>query len=165
MRLSARGSAARASFPFTRTAPCARIFDIFDQTFAVTLVLRAISVLVAVAGVTLSLLILAAEREREIGVLRAIGASRAQVIGLFLREAALIGLVASAVGIASGASLAMVLTWVVNKAFFGWTIQLSYPLPTLLATPLWIVPAAVLAALLPAWKAARVPPARAIRFE
>jgi putative ABC transport system permease protein len=143
----------------------ARIFEIFDQTFAVTLVLRAISVLVAAAGVTLSLLILAAEREREIGVLRAIGASRGQVVGLFLREAALIGFIASAVGIASGACLAMVLTWVINKAFFGWTIRLGYPLDTLLATPLWIIPVAILAALLPAWRAACVPPARAVRFE
>lgn len=143
----------------------ARVFDIFEQTFAVTLVLRAIAVLVATAGVTLSLLILAAEREREIGVLRAIGASRGQVVGLFLREAGLIGLVACAVGVASGACLAMVLTWVVNKAFFGWTIQLSYPAGALLATPLWIVPAALLAALPPAWRAACVPPARAVRFE
>jgi putative ABC transport system permease protein len=150
---------------YSNRALRAKIFDIFDQTFAVTLVLRAISVLVAAAGVTLSLLILAAEREREIGVLRTIGASRAQVVGLFLHEAGLIGLVASIVGLASGACLAMVLTWVVNKAFFGWTIQLSYPPGTLLATPLWIIPVAVLAALLPAWRAACQPPARAVRFE
>ncbi|MDD5199168.1 MAG: FtsX-like permease family protein [Terrimicrobiaceae bacterium] len=142
-----------------------RIFDIFDQTFAVTLVLRAISVVVAAAGVTLALLILAAEREREIGVLRAIGASRGQVVGLFLREAGLIGLLASALGVASGCCLAMVLTWVVNKAFFGWTIQLSYPAGVLLSTPLWIVPVAVVAAILPAWRAACVPPAAAVRFE
>lgn len=150
---------------FSNRALRAKIFDIFDQTFAVTLVLRAISVLVAVAGVALSLLILAAEREREIGVLRAIGASRAQVAGLFLREAGLIGLVASVVGIASGACLSMVLTWVVNKAFFGWTIQLSYPAGALLATPLWIIPVAVLAALWPAWQAASKRPATAVRFE
>jgi putative ABC transport system permease protein len=142
-----------------------KVFEIFDQTFAVTLVLRAISVLVAAAGVTLSLLILGAERERETGVLRAIGASRSQVVSLFLHEAGLIGLISSLVGVASGASLAMVLTWVVNKAFFGWTIQLSYPAGTLLATPLWIVPVALLAALLPAWQSASRRPARAIRFE
>lgn len=143
----------------------AKIFDIFDQTFAVTLVLRAISVLVAAVGVTLSLLILAAEREREIGVMRAIGASRFQVVKLFLHEAALIGFIASIVGIASGACLAMVLTWVVNKAFFGWTIQLDYPMDSLLATPLWIGPVAIVAALIPAWQAARKPPAAAVRFE
>jgi len=150
---------------YSNRALRARIFDIFNQTFAVTLVLRAISILVAAAGVMLALLILAAEREREIGVLRAIGASRGQVVGIFLREAGLIGLIASGVGVASGACLAMVLTWIVNKAYFGWTIQLSYPAEILLSTPLWIVPVAMLAALLPAWRAACVPPAAAVRFE
>jgi putative ABC transport system permease protein len=169
---AALGDAFRAKFGaqgefsiYSNRALRTRIFDIFDQTFAVTLVLRAISILVAAAGVLLALLILAAEREREIGVLRAVGASRRQVVGIFLREAGLIGLIASGVGVASGACLAMVLTWVVNKAFFGWTIQLSYPAAVLLATPLWIVPVAMLAALLPAWRAACVPPAAAVRFE
>jgi putative ABC transport system permease protein len=161
----ARYGAAGAFSIFSNAALRARVFDIFDQTFAVTIVLRAIAVVVAVAGVTLSLLILVAEREREIGVLRSIGASRGQIAGLFLREAALIGLLASVVGVASGSCLAMMLTWVINKAFFGWTIRLDYPIDALLATPLWILPAALLAALLPAWRAAHVAPARAVRFE
>ena len=46
-----------------------------------------------------------------------------------------------------------------------YAIQLSYPRDALLATPLWIVLVAVLAALPPAWRAARVPPAHAVRFE
>ncbi len=169
---NALGDAFRARFAregqfsiYLNAALRARIFEIFDQTFAITLVLRAIAVGVAAAGVLLALLILAAEREREIGTLRAIGASRWQVVGLFLREAALIGLIASGIGVASGACLAVVLTWVVNKAYFGWTIELSYPLGLLAATPLWIVPVAVVAALLPAWKAARTAPAMALRFE
>ena len=142
-----------------------RVFQIFDQTFAVTSALRAIAVFVAITGILFSLSVLVMEREREIGVLRAIGASRPQVLGIFLGETALIGLTSSLLGVISGAVLAMILTWVVNKAFFGWTIALSYPLSTLAATPLWIIPAAVLAALIPAWRAARVAPASAVRFE
>jgi putative ABC transport system permease protein len=142
-----------------------RVLSIFDQTFAVTLVLRAISIAVAIVGVLLSLLILSAERAREIGVLRSIGASRWQIANLFLQEAALLGLAASALGVLSGCCLAMVLTWVVNKAWFGWTIHLAYPAGQLLCTPLWIVPVAIVAALWPAWRAACVAPARAVRFE
>ena len=143
----------------------ARIFEIFDQTFAVTLVLRSIAVAVAAIGVMLALLILAAEREREIGVLRAIGASRGQIVMMFLREAALIGAIASAVGVISGICLAMVLTWVVNKAWFGWTIDLGFPVGLLLSTPLWIIPVAVVAAVLPALRAAKISPATSLRFE
>ncbi|HRJ70814.1 MAG TPA: FtsX-like permease family protein, partial [Terrimicrobiaceae bacterium] len=142
-----------------------RVFQIFNQTFAVTAALRVIAIFVAVAGVLFALSVLVIEREREIGVLRAIGASRLQVLRVFLGEALIIGLSASLSGVACGAVLAMVLTWVVNKAFFGWTIALSYPFLTLAATPLWLIPAALIAALFPAWKAANVRPARAVRFE
>ena len=142
-----------------------RVFDIFDETFAVTSVLRSIAIVVAVVGVLFSLSALVIEREREIGVLRAVGASRPQVLGVFLAEAVLIALTAALSGLASGGALAVVLTWVINKAFFGWTIDLNYPTLPLAATPLWIIGAALLAALIPAWRAARIAPARAVRFE
>ena len=142
-----------------------RIMNIFDQTFAVTSVLRAIAVFVAVAGVVLSLTTLIIEREREIGVLCSQGASSGQIKALVFTEAGLIGLFASVVGIACGAAMAMVLTWVINKAFFGWTIELRYPLDVLLGTPLWIIPAAIAAAWLPALRASRIPPSQALRFE
>jgi len=142
-----------------------RVMEIFDQTFAVTSVLRAIAVVVAIAGVLLSLTTLVVEREREIGILRSQGASCAQVRGLFLSEAAMIGFLSAVIGILCGASMAMVLTWVINKAFFGWTIELRYPLGILLSTPLWIIPAALFAAWLPARRASHIPPARALRFE
>jgi putative ABC transport system permease protein len=142
-----------------------RVLEIFDQTFAVTSVLRTIAVVVAIAGVLLSLTTLVLEREREIGVLRSQGASRAQIQCLVLSEAAMIGLLASLIGVACGASMAMILTWVINKAFFGWTIELRYPIDVLLTTPLWIIPAAVFAAWIPSRRASRIPPARAIRCD
>ncbi|MFZ4598190.1 MAG: FtsX-like permease family protein [Terrimicrobiaceae bacterium] len=150
---------------YTNSGLRSRVMEIFDQTFAVTSVLRGISVVVAIAGVFLSLTTLVIEREREIGVLRSIGASSGQVRALVFVEAGMIGLLASLVGVACGAGMAMILTWVINKAFFGWTIDLRYPLDVLASTPLWLVPAALAAAWLPALRAARIPPAQAIRFE
>ena len=98
-------------------------------------------------------------------MLRAVGASRGQVRGQLLCEAALLGMVASGLGIAAGMCLAMVLTWVVNKAFFGWTIELQWPWAMMAATPVWIVAASMLAALGPAWQAGRVELAGALREE
>ena len=143
----------------------ARILAIFEQTFAVTYVLRVVAVIVAIAGIFLSVTTLVAERERETGVLRAIGASRAQIAGMFMAEAAMIGTVASALGLAAGSVLAMVLTWIVNPAFFGWTISLQFPWSALAAIPLWIIPAALLAAWHPARRAAQTQAAQAIREE
>ncbi len=142
-----------------------RVFEIFDQTFRITYVLRAIAVVVAVVGIFLGLTTLVAEREREIGVLRAIGASVAQIRGLVLIESGLIGAVASALGVAAGIVLAFVLTFVINKAFFGWTIQLTFPWLSIFAAPLWIIPAALLAGWIPAVRASRVPISSAVRNE
>ncbi len=142
-----------------------RIFRIFDQTFAVTYVLRTIALTVAVVGTFLSVSALVTERQRETGVLRSVGASRGQVARLFITEAGMIGLVASVLGILSGGTLALVLTWVVNPAFFGWTIHLHIPWFSLAAMPLWMVAATVIAAWLPAYRASTFPIAEAIREE
>jgi putative ABC transport system permease protein len=108
---------------------------------------------------------LAAEREREIGILRAIGASRTQVRRALVLEAGMMATVASFLGLLAGLILAMALTWVVNPAFFGWTITLHFPIPTLLTTPLWIIPVALLSAWLPAFRATRSQIAQTLREE
>ena len=62
--------------------------------------------------------------------------------GIVLVESALIGALASLLGIVSGLVLSLVLTYVINKAFFGWTIQFSVPWLVVLSTPVWILLAA-----------------------
>jgi putative ABC transport system permease protein len=130
-----------------------RIFAIFDQTFAVTHVLRGIAVLVALVGISLAVGILVMERSREIAMLRAIGASRLQVQGIFMGEAAMVAGVALGLGLASGTCLSIVLTQVVNPAFFGWSIALRFPWGSLALVPVWIVLAALAAAWIPVSRA------------
>ena len=142
-----------------------RILAIFDQTFAVTAILRSIAVAVAVGGVLLTLGILVLERTRDLGVLRAMGASRAQVSRLMFVEAGFLGLVASAVGLLSGIGLALVLTFVINRVFFGWTIDLSFPWWELATLPFWMTATALVAGVFPALRASEVPPAAALRME
>ena len=142
-----------------------RILEIFNQTFAVTAVLKTISIVVAVGGVMLTLGILVLERTRDLGVLKAMGASRTQIARVVLVEAALIGLISSLIGIVSGAGLALVLTWVINKAFFGWSIDLAYPWTEMAILPLWMIASALAAGFIPATRAAKIYPATALRME
>ena len=150
---------------FSNHAIRERVFEIFAQTFRITGVLRGIAVVVAVIGIFLTLTTLVTERAREIGVMRAIGASRAQVQGMVLVESALIGLLAGFLGVTAGLALSVVLTYVINKAFFGWTIQFAVPWASVLITPVWIVAAAIVAGWLPAIRAGRVPIASSVRSE
>jgi putative ABC transport system permease protein len=142
-----------------------RIISIFNQTFAVTAVLRSIAIAVAVGGVVLTLGILVVERGRDLAVLRSIGASRHQIAGMMLVEAGFLGLVASIVGLISGTALALVLTFVINRAFFGWTIDLAFPWGEMASLPLWMVGTALVAGLVPALRAVQVAPAVALRAE
>ena len=136
---------------------------IFEQTFAVTYALRLVAVLVAVIGIVLNLTVLVKERGRELAVIRSLGARRRQVLGMVLAEAALLGLVAVMLGLGTGCALAVVLTEVINKAFFGWTIPLQLPWDQLALIPISLVPVSALGGLWPAWRAANAPIISAIR--
>ncbi len=142
-----------------------RILRVFDQTFAVTHVLRTVAVIVAIAGVFLTMTTMVVERRRELALMRALGATQGWVGGLVLTEAGLLGLLAALLGIEAGIPLAMVLTWVVNPAFFGWTIQLHIPWSVLAWTPVWILAAALAAAWWPARLAQREEIAEALHEE
>lgn len=142
-----------------------RAFEVFDQTFAVTYVLRAIAVIVAVAGIFLSFTTLIIERSRLFGIMRAVGTSKGEIRGILIRESILVGVAASALGLLSGTLLSFILTGVVNRAFFGWTIRLHWPWMVLASTPLWIIAAAIVAVLLPARRAAQLPLAETLRSE
>lgn len=102
-----------------------RILFIFDQTFQITYALHAIAILVAVLGVISTLTALILQRGREIGVLRAVGAMRRQVRKMVLVESGLLGLIGALLGSVCGLFLALLLTYVINKQFFGWTIRFT----------------------------------------
>jgi putative ABC transport system permease protein len=142
-----------------------RILRVFDQTFAVTHVLRTVAMIVAIAGVFLTMTTLVTERRRELALMRALGATPRWVSGLVLAEAGLLGLLAALLGVEAGVPLAMVLTWVVNPAFFGWTIHLDIPWAALAWTPVWILAAALIAAWWPARLAQREEIAEALHEE
>ena len=65
------------------------------------------------------------------------------------------GVAALLLGVATGGVLSIVLTEVINKAFFGWTIPLQIPWAQILVTPIWLLIAAAAAGYLPANQASR----------
>jgi putative ABC transport system permease protein len=133
------------------------VLNIFDQTFAITRILQVMCLLVAACGIMLTLLILARERISELALYRALGASRAQIFSIFLGKGAFMGALGMALGGVGGVILAAVLIFVVNRAYFGWTVQVSWPVGALLGQAATILAAAIGASLYPAFRAARVP--------
>jgi putative ABC transport system permease protein len=130
---------------------------IFEQTFAITTLLRHLSLLIAVCGVTLSLVVLARERTAELALYRALGAERGQILRVYLGKGLGMGISGVLLGTLAGFAFALVLIYVVNRAFFGWTIAVYWPLGVIGRQNLVILAAAALASLYPAWLASRTP--------
>jgi putative ABC transport system permease protein len=135
----------------------ADVLAIFEQTFAVTRLLQAMSLLVAACGVTLTLLVLARERSAEVALYRALGATRGQVFRVFVGRGLGIALAGLTLGAAGGAGLALVLVKLINPAWFGWSIALHAPWRTLAGQALVLVAAALAASLYPAARASGTP--------
>jgi putative ABC transport system permease protein len=133
------------------------VLDIFDQTFAVVRLLQLMSLLIAACGITLTLLILARERVSELALYRALGAERRQVFRVFVAKGAGIAVVSSVLGVLGGTALALILILLINRAYFGWTIQLSVPWIDLAASLLLIFAAAFAASIYPSLRASRTP--------
>ncbi len=131
----------------------------------ITYALEVISIIVAVIGIAGALLALVVDRKREFGLLRFLGAATSQIRKLILVEAGLIGVLASAVGLALGLALSVILIYVINKQSFGWTIQFHWPVAVVAGSIAGILAATILAGLYPASIAVRLNPIEVVHEE
>ena len=139
-----------------------RILDTFNKItaafFIAMIALSSVGLMVGGVGVVAIMMISVTERTREIGVRKALGATRREIMFQFLVEAATLTLVGCLAGMAVGGMIA-------------WAIRSFTPIPA--AVPLLSVIAAVAASILtgvlfglyPARKAARMDPVEALRYE
>jgi putative ABC transport system permease protein len=139
-----------------------KLLDSWNQVtgmfFLVMLVLSSIGLMVGGVGVVAIMMISVTERTREIGVRKALGATRRAILWQFLVEASTLTLVGGAIGMVAGGLLAFLVSRIT-------------PIPA--NVPLWSIVAALLASavtgigfgLYPASKAAKLDPIEALRYE
>ncbi|MCB1056742.1 MAG: ABC transporter permease [Acidobacteria bacterium] len=139
--------------------------EIFDRTFLITGVLRLLAGGVAFLGVLGALMTLQLDRARELAVLRANGLTPRQVWRLVTAQTGLMGLAAGLLSIPTGLLMAVIMTYVVNRRSFGWTVDLQLTPSVPLEALGLALAAALLAGIYPAWRMARTPPALALREE
>jgi len=106
--------------------------------------------------------ILVAQRTRETALLRAIGAGRRQVLVATILEAALVGLIASLLGLALGVVLATGLKAAVGRLFTVEPGVPSLPAAAIVTALVVGVGVTVLSAVVPAWRSSKVPPVAAM---
>jgi putative ABC transport system permease protein len=107
--------------------------------------------------------IIVAQRTRELALMRAVGASRRQVVGSVLLEAVAIGLVASVLGLAAGIGVGALLAWLFSSFSELSLAGLGVPPAAVLASFGVGLVVTVVAAAIPALRASRVPPVAALQ--
>jgi putative ABC transport system permease protein len=139
-----------------------KLLDSWNQVsgmfFLVMIALSSIGLMVGGVGVVAIMMISVTERTREIGVRKALGATRREILWQFLVEAATLTLVGGAAGMIAGGGIA-------------WLVSVVTPIPAYV--PAWSIAAALGASALtgvgfglyPANRAARLDPVDALRYE
>ena len=138
---------------------------VFDRTFAITIALQILAVIVAFIGILSTLMSLQLERTREIGILRSNGMTRRQLWRLSLYETGLIGSSAGLLALPTGLALAAILIYIINLRSFGWSMEMQLAPSEFVQAFLVALTAALLAGVYPAWRMSRIAPATAIRNE
>ncbi|HWH75927.1 MAG TPA: FtsX-like permease family protein, partial [Candidatus Binatus sp.] len=143
----------------------AAVVRIMEQSFVVNYAVEIVAVVVAIFSVINTLLASILDRTREIGVLRAIGATQAQVRGIVVLEAAWMGLIGGLLGLFAGSIMAYHHVVYNTKLLTGWTFQFYYPYGIAALSIVATVALCCAAGFGPAKQAASTPIVTAIGYE
>lgn len=142
--------------------------DAFRQIFSVLgtilLVFGLVALFVGAFIIYNTFSIIVAQRTRELALLRAMGASRRQVLGSVVSESVIVGVVSSALGLVFGIVLAYGFTALLAALGAGSDdSSLTLPPAAFISSFLIGLLVTVVSGFFPAWRAARVPPVAAMR--
>ena len=133
------------------------------QSVSTTLI-RAVVMVVVVLGIASVLVVSVVQKRREIGILRAMGTTRGQVLRVFLLQGAIVGALGSVLGIALAFALIAAFTTFVRGSDGLPLFVISLEMKLALQVAALATVFGVLAAVAPARRAAQLDPAQAIRM-
>jgi putative ABC transport system permease protein len=138
--------------------------SLMEQAFRMFDVVALISILVGSLGVVNTLTMSVIERTQEIGMLRAIGTSRGQIIRMVLAESGLMGVIGGVLGLATGIILARIL-FIGMNTMSGYQLTFTIPPEGIAISVVMALIVSQIAAISPARRAAKTEILEAIHYE
>ena len=133
-----------------------------NQTISNNLI-RGFVVAIVALGISSVLVVSVVQKQREIGILRAMGASRRDIMGVFLLQGALMGLIGSALGAGLAYGLLVLFSHIFKSPDGSAMYSAELDLALVLAASVLACAIGLLSAFMPARRAARMDPVQAIR--
>lgn len=155
----------RNAFVYTHEEFKQWVSRLIDQFFSLMYLQMAVAVFVASLGLMNTMIISVDERKRELGIFRAVGGLRRQVVKMVLLEAVAISLIGLAAGTISGVLNAYFLVNTAAKVVAGFTLRFYFPVSIVFAAIPMVIVIAIFSAWLPAIRAARLNVVEAIGCE
>lgn len=132
--------------------------DIINQIAVLLGGIAGISLIVGSIGIANIMIVSVTERTREIGIMKAIGARKRDIVQLFLVEAVILGTIGAILGVLTGLGVGYI-----GVTLIGW--PMAYPVDWIIVAVVVGVFVGVVSGLYPAWRAAKVDPIEALRWE
>ncbi len=136
-----------------------------ERSFAYTRAIELIALLVGLLGLLNTLLISVMERTREIGMLRAVGTTRSQIVQIIMSEAVIQGFFGALVAIILGAYVGKLFIEYNLSSTLGWIVDFYFPRESIANTLMVGVVVAAIAGILPAYRAAKLNITEALEYE
>jgi putative ABC transport system permease protein len=137
--------------------------SIFDRSFAVTYLLEGVATIIGLLGVAASFSAQALSRIGEFGMLRHIGMTRREILGMLALEGGLLTALGTILGFTLGWCISLILVFIVNPQSFHWTMQMSLPWKELLVVAFVLMMSAAMTALASGRRAVAGDAIRAVR--
>ena len=157
----------RRQFPYKIEAwqeANAQLVSALNAQSVSTTLIRGVVLVVVVLGIASVLVVSVVQKSREIGILRAMGATRGQILRVFLVQGAVVGALGSLLGVALATAMIWLFTHFVRGSDGLPLFVIHLPLATAVRVAMLATVCGVLAAIAPARRAARMDPAQAIRI-
>ncbi|SDJ61558.1 putative ABC transport system permease protein [Halovenus aranensis] len=135
-----------------------QITSVIDQLTVFIGGIAGISLVVGSIGIANIMIVSVTERTREIGIMKAVGARKRDIIQLFLIESSILGAVGAFLGVVVGIGVGYL-----GVTLIGW--PMAYPTDWVVIAVVVGLGVGILSGIYPAWRAAKVDPIEALRHE